>query len=231
MSEEEETYLNAPHSKLAHLGCAGLVFLAALSGNAALFIEPLQLWVQQDTLLMPLCFLGTLAAAYLLEHSLTTAAMLTLLVASAISAGLCMAGYIISANESALIWQLLAGPMGYFGTAALVQHIRAGQLYRWQLCGIITAGALLLPGSICLLTGAHPVSTLCALLVGLTTAVIELCIFFGRDYFNITSDSRTRSTVIAMVMLIAVPIYKTLWYSLVCSYRGSSSLFRFFRWW
>lgn len=231
MQTEEETFLNAPHSKLAHLGCAGLVLLAALSGQLALFSDDLHLWLLQDTILMPLCILGLLAAAYLLEHSLTTAGMLTLLLASAICAGLYSAGCLMPGEKSDIIWQILAGPLGYFATVALVQHFRAGQLYQWQFCCCITAGSLLMPGLVCLLTGADPVSTICALGLGLITSVVELCVFFGRDYFEITSESRARSTVIAMVMLIAVPIYKVLWVSLIGCYRGSCGILRIFRWW
>ncbi|MBR1981703.1 MAG: hypothetical protein IKA23_03020 [Akkermansia sp.] len=227
----EETYLNAPHTSLAHLGCAGLVCLAALSGHISLLSGDFHLWLLTHPYTMPLLFLGALAAAYLLEHSLTTIAMLTLLLVSAIGAGLAMAGFIPPDEGGALLWQLMAGPVGYFATVALAQHFWAGKLYRWQLCCIVTAGALLLPWLLCPLTGAHPVTTLCALGVGLTTAVVELCVFFGRDYFEITSTSRTRSTVIGMVMLLAVPIYKMIWISLCGCYRGGSGILRIFRWW
>lgn len=227
----EETYLNEPHAKLAHLGCAGLVFLAGLSGSAALLSGPWHLWLLQHFYTMPLLFLGTLAAVYLLEHSLTTAAMLALLVASALFAGQALAG-VMPGELHSLLWILLAGPMGYFGSVALALHLWAGRLYRWQFCAIFTAGSLLLPGLISLLTGAEPVITICALGVGLITSSVELCVFYGRDYFEITSDSRRRSTVISMVMLIAVPIYRVIWVSLCGCYRGSAGVLRFFfRWW
>ena len=124
--------------------------------------------------------------------------VLALLLASAICGGLALAGFILPGTSASLIWQLLAGPAGYFSTVALALHFWAGRLYRWQLCCIFTAGALLLPWLVCPLTGAHPITTLCALGVGLTTATVELCVFFGRDYFEITSASRTRSTVICI---------------------------------
>lgn len=227
----EETYLNTPHTSLAHLGCAGLIFLAALSGHLSLLSHDFHLWLLTHPYTMPLLFLGALAAAYLLEHSLTTSAMLALLVISVCSAGAGLAGFIPPDAGEAILWQLLAGPMGYFATVALAQHYWAGKLYRWQLCCIFTAGALLLPWVVCLLTGAHPVTTLCALGVGLTTAVVELFVFFGRDYFELTSASRTRSTVICMVMLLAVPVYKTIWISLCGCYRGGTGILRIFRWW
>ncbi|MBQ8376127.1 MAG: hypothetical protein IJX33_03625 [Akkermansia sp.] len=227
----ERTYLNEPHARLAHLGCAGLVFLAALSGHLSLISHDLHLWLLAHHYLAPLLVLALLAAAYLLEHALTTTAMLALLLASAICSGAALAGFILPGTSAALIWQLLAGPAGYFSTVALALHFWAGRLYRWQLCCIFTAGALLLPWLVCPLTGAHPITTLCALGVGLTTATVELCVFFGRDYFEITSASRTRSTVICMVMLIVVPAYKVLWISLRGCYRGGAALWRFFGWW
>ena len=249
----DETHLNAPHAKLAHLGCAGLILLAGLSGTMSLLHPDFHLWLLAHHYTMPLLVLGLLAAAYLLEHTLTTAAMLALLVAAALCTGAALAGYIplwmiagaarhLPATAArvndlsqgtgvALIWQLLAGPMGYFATVALAQHYWAGRLYRWQLCCIFTAGALLLPWLLCLLTGAHPITTLCALGIGLITATVELCVFFGRDYFEITSDSRARSTVICMVLLIVVPVYKVLWNALLGCYRGGAALWRLFGWW
>lgn len=227
----EDTHLNAPHAKLAHLGCAGLILLADLSGTLSLLSHDFHLWLLEHYYTMPLLVLGLLAAAYLLENALTTAAMLALLVAGAICAGPALAGFIPPGRSTALLWQLMAGPAGYFATVAVAQHFWPGRLYRWQLCCIFTAGALLLPWLVGLLTSAHPITTLCALSAGLTTATVELCVFFGRDYFEITSASRTRSTVICMVMLIVVPVYKVLWISLCGCYRGGAALWRFFSWW
>lgn len=229
--DSERTYLNEPHARLAHLGCAGWVCLAAVSGHISLVSHDFHLWLLAHYYLMPLLVLGLLAAAYLLEHALTTTAMLTLLLAAAICAGAALAGFILPGRSATLIWQLLAGPAGYFATVALALHFWSGRLYCWQLRCIFTAGALLLPWLVCLLTAAHPIATLSALGVGLITATVELCVFFGRDYFEITSTSRTRSTVICMVLLIVVPIYKVLWGSLCGCYRGGASLFRFFNWW
>lgn len=227
----EDTHLNAPHARLAHLGCAVLILLAALSGSLSLLSHDFHFWLIEHYYTMPLLVLGLLATAYLLENALTTAAMLTLLVAGAICAGPALAGFIPPGKSAALLWQLLTGPAGYFATVAVTQHFWAGRLYRWQLCCIFTAGALLLPWLICPLTGAHPVTTLSAIGIGLITATVELCVFFGRDYFEITSTSRTRSTVICMVMLIVVPVYRVLWISLFGCYRGGAALWRFFSWW
>ena len=80
----DETHLNAPHAKLAHLGCAGLILLAGLSGTMSLLHPDFHLWLLAHHYTMPLLVLGLLAAAYLLEHALTTAAMLALLVAAAL---------------------------------------------------------------------------------------------------------------------------------------------------
>lgn len=227
----EDTHLNAPHARLAHLGCAGLILLAALSGSLSLLSHDFHFWLIEHYYTMPLLVLGLLATAYLLENALTTAAMLTLLVAAALCAGPALAGFMPPGKSAALLWQLLAGPAGYFATVAVTQHFWAGRLYRWQLCCIFTAGALLLPWLICPLTGAHPVTTLSAIGIGLITATVELCVFFGRDYFEITSTSRARSTVICMVMLIVVPVYRVLWISLCGCYRGGAALWRFFSWW
>lgn len=227
----EDTHLNAPHARLAHLGCAGLILLAALSGSLSLLSHDFHFWLIEHYYTMPLLVLGLLATAYLLENALTTAAMLTLLVAAAICAGPALAGFMPPGKSAALLWQLLAGPAGYFATVAVTQHFWAGRLYRWQLGCIFTAGALLLPWLICPLTGAHPATTLSAIGIGLITATVELCVFFGRDYFEITSTSRTRSTVICMVMLIVVPVYRVLWISLCGCYRGGAALWRFFGWW
>lgn len=227
----DETHLNAPHAKLAHLGCAGLILLAGLSGTMSLLHPDFHLWLLEHHYTMPLLVLGLLAASYLLEHALTTAAMLALLVAAALCTGPSLAGFMPPGKSAALLWQLLAGPAGYFATVAVTQHFWAGRLYRWQLCCIFTAGALLLPWLLCLLTGPHPITTLSAIGIGLITATVELCVFFGRDYFEITSTSRARSTVICMVMLIVVPVYKVLWNALHGCYRGGAALWRFFGWW
>ena len=222
-------HLNKPHSRLAHLGCTGLVFLTGLSGSTALLTEKLHSWLLNYCYAMPLFTLTALAAAYLLEHALSTKTMLSLLLASAIGAGLALAGFLPAVP--ALVWQLVAGPMGYFATVALVLHLWPGRLYDWQQTCIFLTGSLLLPGIVCLLSAAHPVTTLCALGAGFTTTAVELCVFHGRDYFEITSTSRQHSTVISMVMLIAVPIYQVIWISLRGSYRAGAGLFRIFFWW
>lgn len=227
----EETYRNEPYTKLAHLGCAGLILLAILSGSVAMSIEKSHLWLQEHPNTMPLLVLATLAAAYLLENELTTAAMLALLLASSVFAGSALAGFIPEGTRIVLLWQLMAGPMGYFTAVALTKHLWAGRLYQWQEACLFLAGALLLPGSICVATGAFPITTLSALGLGLLTTVMELCVFHGRDYFEITSTSRARSTVICMVMLITVPVYRVLWIMLIGCTRGGSALFRIFRWW
>lgn len=231
MNTEEATYRIGPYAKLAHLGCAGLILLAALSGSIALHMADFHLWLQEHPCTMPLLVLGSLAAAYLLEHALTTAAMLALLLISAVFAGPALASFVPPETNASLLWQLLAGPWGYFATVALTLHHWSARLYPWQENLIALAGALLLPGATCLLTGAYPVTTLCALGLGLLTATLELCVFRGRDYFEITSTSRPRSTIICMVMLITVPVYKVLWFSLIGCSRGGSVLFRIFRWW
>lgn len=224
---QEETYLNEPHAKLAHLGCAALILLAALVGSLTPSFSEFQLWLQEHPCTMPLLFLGLLAAAYLLEHALTTAAMLALLAGSILCAGFSLGSWL----SPAFTWLLLAGPLGYFLTVPLALHCWAGRLYRWQFCGIFLTGALLLPGLLGFLMQADAVSTICALNTGLITAIIELSVFYGRDYFELTSTSRMRSTVISMVMLLAVPVYKILWLALRGCYYGSSSIFRIFRWW
>lgn len=227
----EETYRNEPYTKLAHLGCAGLILLAVLSGSVTMSIEKSHLWLLEHPYTMPLLVPGTLAAAYLLENALTTAAMLALLLASSLFAGSALAGFIPDDTRISLLWQLMTGPMGYFATVALTRHLWAGRLYQWQETCLFLAGSLLLPGSICMATGALPTTILSALGLGLLTTVMELCVFHGRDYFEITSTSRARSTVVCMVMLITVPVYRVLWIMVLGCTRGSGSLFRIFRWW
>lgn len=238
--------MNKPCTALAHMGCAGLGILVALSCQLALASENFHGWLLAHPFSMPLLCLGLLTAAYLLEHALSTAAMLALLLISAICAGLAVGscivcdhmplppmrgGIIFSSEGAGIIWQLLSGPIGYFATAALTLHCWGSRLYHWQLCCIFTAGALLLPFLVCPLTGAHPITTLCALGLGLTTATLELCVLFSRDYFEITSESRTRSTVIGMVQLITVPVYQGLKHALTGCYHGGTLLLRLLRWW
>lgn len=238
--------MNKPYSALAHLGCAGLGILAAMSCQLALAAGDFHEWLLIHPFTMPLLCLAALTAAYLLEHALSTTAMLALLLLSAICAGLAvsggivcdhmvlhpMRGTLISSNAgAAIVWQLLSGPIGYFATAALVLHCWSSRLYHWQLCCIFTAGALLLPFLVCPLSGASPITTLCALGLGLITATMELCVLFSRDYFEITSESRTRSTVIGMVQLITLPLYRGLMHVLTGCYYGGSLLLRFLRWW
>ena len=103
---------------------------------------------------------------------------------------------------------------------------------RWQMCCIFIAGAALLPVLAGLLMGESFPMILLSINMGLVTAAYELYIFFGRKYSEITSDTRLRSTAIAMVMLTTVPICKSIWYSLYYSRELFTVLFRlFFRWW
>ena len=228
---EETPYRNAPHPTLAHLGCAALVILLATSNTLGLLSHDFHLWLISHPYTMPLGFLGALAAAYLLEYSLTTPAMLTLLVTSAVCGGLSLSS-INPAADLNLPWMLTAGPLGCFLTAAITLHLQNESLYRWQLCCIFIGGAVLVPVLLGLLLGEmFPVIFLCVNL-GILTAACELRILFGRSYHEITSDSRLRSTVIAMVMFISVPVCKSIWYSFYYGRGLLTHLFRFFlRWW
>lgn len=238
--------MNKPCSALAHLGCAGLGILAVLSCQLALVAGDFHKWLLAHPFTMPLLCLAALTSAYLLEHALSTAAMLVLLLLSVICAGLAVSScivcdhmalhpmdgtIIVSSAEASIAWQLLSGPIGYFATAALILHCWSSRLYPWQLCCIFTAGALLLPFLVCPLTGAGPITTLCALGLGLITATLELCVLFSRDYFEITSESRTRSTIIGMVQLITVPVCQGLKHALTGCYYGGNLLLRLLRWW
>lgn len=224
--------MNSPHTPLAHLGCAASVLLTAASGCIAAQMPELQEWMLQYYLIMPLVFLLLVTTAYLLEHALTSGAILLLLAAAAISAGLCLGGF--SLVGAALVWQVTAGPLCYFTAAALVLHCWPERLYQWQLCCLFTlaggAGAALT----CWLTSAAPVATLCALFLTCTLATFELIVLFGREYHEITSPSRTRSTVLAMLMLLAMPVYKILWHSATATRYSIGGLLRFiyqwFRW-
>ena len=231
MNTEENTYAIAPYSSLAHLGCAALVLLLAFCSSLGLVSAEFHTWLMIHPYTMPLGFLAALVAAYLLEYTLTTAAMLTLLVISFACGGLALCSFNLEA-EHALPWLLAAGPLGYFLTAALTLHLQQESLYRWQMCCIFIAGAALLPVLAGLLMGESFPMILLSINMGLVTAAYELYIFFGRKYSEITSDTRLRSTAIAMVMLTTVPICKSIWYSLYYSRELFTVLFRlFFRWW
>ncbi len=224
--------MNEPHSALAHLGCAICVLIAALSGSVATHFPGFQQWMLEHYFIMPLVFLALLTAAWLLEHALTTGAILLLLGASAICGGLVLGGF--SLVGASLVWQMTAGPLCYFAAAALVLHRWSGKLYRWQLCCIFTLAGILGAALVSGLTAESPVSTICALLLTCTVATFELIVFFSKGYFEITSESRTRSTVLAILMLQALPVYKTLWYFFITSrhgvYGAGRFIFNWFRW-
>lgn len=155
-----------------------------------------------------------------------------LLISAAACGGCTLGGY--SLNGAGLVWQILAGPLCYFATAALVLHCWPETLYRWQLCCIFTlAGVLgaLLSSWFC---GQYPVSGFCAILLTCVVATFELIVLFGKDYFEITSASRVRSTVLAMLMLQAMPVYKIIWNILIASRYSIGGIGRFiwhwFRW-
>ncbi len=224
--------MNHPHTPLAHLGCAICVLLVAISGTITAQFPELQAWVMQYYLIMPLVFLALLTAAYLLEHALTTSAILLLLTAAAASAGLCLGGF--SPAVTVLVWQITAGPLCYFTAAALVLQLWPEQLYRWQLCTIFSLAGMSGAALTCWGTECNPVSTICVLLFTSAVITFELIVLFGKDYDEITSNSRTRSTVLAMLMLQAMPVYKILWHSMVTCRYGIGGLLRFiyhwFRW-
>lgn len=224
--------MNAPHTSIAHLGNAACVLLAAISGSIAAQLPGFQSWMLQSYYIIPLVFLALLTTAYLLEHALTTSAILLLLACAAVSAGLCLGGF--GLNGAALTWQITAGPLCYFAAAALVLHHWADQLYRWQICCILTLAGLAGAALACWVTGGTPVHTICALLFTCSVATFELIVLFGKDYYEITSASRARSTALAMLMLQAMPVYKIIWNSLLVSRYGIVGLLRFvyhwFRW-
>lgn len=224
--------MNSPNTPLAHLGCAACVLIAATSGTITATLPAFQEWIQQAPIVMPLLFLALLTAAYLQEHALTTSAILLLLISAAACGGCTLGGY--SLNGAGLVWQILAGPLCYFATAALVLHCWPETLYRWQLCCIFPlAGVLgaLLSNWFC---GQYPVSGFCAVLFTCVVATFELIVLFGKDYFEITSASRVRSTVLAMLMLQAMPVYKIIWNILIASRYSIGGIGRFiwhwFRW-
>ncbi len=224
--------MNSPHTPLAHLGCAACVLLAAISGTVAASLPDFQAWMLHVPIVMPLLFLALLTAAYLLEHALTTSAILLLLTSAAICGGCCLGGF--SLVGAGLVWQITAGPLCYFATAALVLHRWPEKLYRWQLCCIFTLagvlGSLLVSG----LCGYSPIIGLCAVLFTCMVSTFELIVLFGKDYFEITSASRTRSTALAMLMLQAMPVYKIIWNFFIASRYSIGGIGRFiwhwFRW-
>lgn len=224
--------MNTPNTPLAHLGCAACVLIAATSGTIASAQPAFQEWVLQAPIVMPLLFLALLTAAYLLEHALTTSAILLLLISAAVCGGCTLGGY--SLTGAGLVWQILAGPLCYFATAALVLHCWPETLYRWQLCCIFTLAGVLCALLSSWLAGHSPISGLCAVLFTCTVATFELIVLFGKDYFAITSNSRVRSTVLAMLMLQAMPVYKIIWNLLIASRYSISGIGRFiwhwFRW-
>ena len=224
--------MNSPNTPLAHLGCAACVLIAATSGTITATLPAFQEWIQQAPIVMPLLFLALLTAAYLQEHALNTSAILLLLISAAACGGCTLGGY--SLNGVGLVWQILAGPLCYFATAALVLHCWPKTLDRWQLCCIFPrAGVLgaLLSSWFC---GQYPVSGFCAVLFTSVVATFELIVLFGKDYFEITSASRVRSTVLAMLMLQAMPVYKIIWNILIASRYSIGGIGRFiwhwFRW-
>lgn len=221
---------NAPYSALAHLGCAGLVLLLAICSSLSLLSHDFHLWLITHPFTMPIGFLAALVAAYLLEHTLTTAAILTLLVASAACGGLVLSSVNLEADHT-LSWILAAGPLGYFLTAAITLHLQTESLYRWQLCCIFIAGAVLAPVLLGLLLGEPFPLIFLGINLGILTSAYELCILFGRSYHEITSDSRLRSTAIAMVMLTTVPVCKSIWYSFYYGRGLVNYLFRIFLRW
>ena len=226
-----EDYTNPPYSALAHLGCATLVLLLGISSSLGLAFDDFHDWLITHPYTMPLGFLVALVAAYLLEHTLTTAAMLTLLVISFCCGGLALCSFNAEA-EHTLPWMLISGSLGYFLTATITLHLPQESLYRWQLCCIFIAGAVLMPVPVGLLLGESFPTIFMSINLGILTAAYELCILFGRSYHEITSASRLRSTAIAMVMLTTVPVCKSIWYSLYYGRELLTHLFRFFlRWW
>ena len=105
------------------------------------------------------------------------------------------------------------------------------QLYRWQQGGLFTLGACAACSLACWVYGCEPPVVLVGLLLVSLTAVYQLILFFGREYFEITSESRVRSTVGAMVLLLAKPVYFTLRSICQGSYYGLSGILRFLYHW
>ena len=219
--------MNSPNSPLVHLGCAAGVALAGVSAGLAGASVDMSAWLFVHWYVAPLGMLAALAAAYLLEHALTTLAMLALLATGMVCCGLSM----VMVNPLAPAWVLLAGPFGYFVTAAVVLHFWESQLYRWQLGSLFTLGACALAGLACWANGVEPPVVIVGLLLVSLTAVYQLILFFGREYFEITSESRARSTVVAMVLLLAKPVYFTLRSICQGSYYGLSGILRFLYHW
>lgn len=225
-----EELRQTPYSALAHLGCAGLIILEGISGSFCVLTKSFHTWLLMHPYTLPLVSLAALVSAYLLEYTLSTATMLTLLLVSAICAGFAFCGF-NPIPESTLLWILLSGSLGYFLTAALVLHLRQEPLQRWQLCCIFITGAILMPILVGLLLGESFPCIFMGINVGLLTAAYELSIFFGKSYYEITSESRMRSTAIAMVMLTTVPVCKSIWYTFYYGRGLVSTLFRIFvRW-
>lgn len=219
--------MNPPNSPLVHLGCAAGVALAGVSAGFAGASVDFAAWLSAHWYIAPLGMLAALAAAYLLEHALTTSAMLALLAIGMVCCGLSM----VMLNPLAPAWVLLAGPFGYFITAAVVLHFWGSQLYRWQQGCLFTLGACAACSLACWAYGCEPPVVLVGLLLVTLTAVYQLILFFGREYFEITSESGARSTVVAMVLLLAKPVYFTLRSICQGSYYGLSGILRFVYHW
>lgn len=219
--------MNPPNSPLVHLGCAAGVALAGVSSFLAGASVDMAAWLFVHWYIAPLGMLAALAAAYLLEHALTTSAMLLLLAIGMVCCGLSM----VVLNPLAPAWVLLAGSFGYFVTAAVVLQCWESQLYRWQLGGLFTLGACIACALVCWVSGSEPPVVLVSLLLICFTVVYQLILFFGREYFEITSESRVRSTVVAMVLLLAKPVYFTLRSICRGSYYGLGGILRFVYHW
>ena len=219
--------MNTPNSSLVHLGCAAGVALAGISASLAGVSPDMAGWLFVHWYVAPLGMLAALAAAYLLEYALTTSAMLALLAVGMACCGL----FMVLVNPLAPAWVLLAGPFGYFVTAAVVLHFWESRLYRWQLGCLFTLGACACTGLASWAYGVEPPVVIAGLLLVSLTAVYQLILFFSREYFEITSESRARSTVIAMVLLLAKPVYFTLRSICQGSYYGLSGILRFIYHW
>ena len=219
--------MNTPNSSLVHLGGAAGVALAGISASLAGVSPDMAGWLFVHWYVAPLGMLAALAAAYLLEYALTTSAMLALLAVGMACCGL----FMVLVNPLAPAWVLLAGPFGYFVTAAVVLHFWESRLYRWQLGCLFTLGACACTGLASWAYGVEPPVAIAGLLLVSLTAVYQLILFFSREYFEITSESRARSTVIAMVLLLAKPVYFTLRSICQGSYYGLSGILRFIYHW
>ena len=218
--------MNSPDSPLVHLGCAAGVALAGVSAGAA-GASGIADWLLVHWYAAPLGMLAALTAAYLLEHALTTPAMLTLLAVGMVCCGAAM----VVVTPLAPVWVLLAGPFGYFITAAVVLYFWESQLYRWQLGCLFTLGACAGAGLASWVYGSEPPVVLTGLLLVILTAVYQLILFFGREYFEITSETRARSTVVAMVLLLAKPLYFTLRSICQGAWYGAGGILRFVYHW